>query len=443
MRKLLKIVGIFAVASVFFTASLVTYDFLKTRGVFPSKTYIGRVEVSSLTLEEAVNKLKSVPPEQAFTPLITLEVEAIPYAYAPSKLGIFILPEESAKRAFEMTHKENLVEDLRGRVGRDEVFAPLVMGIDETKLNDVLTQISKEVRSTPKDASIIYYEETGGYNIEADDPGRELNIEKSAAAFKEAFYRGERSIPVVIDYAYARITEKDLRAHPPVYRLSAYTTYYGKHDSPNRIHNIRLIASWIDGVLLMPGDTFSVADALGDVTPEKGFKEAFVIVGGELVPLLGGGSCQIATTLYNAAAIADLKVLQRRNHSFYFNIYPLGRDAGVYPGQLDFKFENDTSYPILIKAVATNIRLSFRLYGTPSGKKVEFSSPSVLGKSESGEFVPMALKQVIDQDIPFKTMVTRTVYDKEGNKIKEEIIRSLYKLYGEKENVPIKRPEPR
>jgi hypothetical protein len=193
----------------------------------------------------------------------------------------------------------------------------------------------------------------------------------------------------------------------------------------------------------MPGDIFSAAEILGEVTPERGFKEAFVIINGELVPTLGGGSCQIATTLYNAVALADLKVLERRNHSFYFNIYPLGRDAGVYPGQLDFKFENDSSYPVLIKALATNKRLSFRLYGTPSGKKVAFSNPEVYLLGLNKKYLPATIEAVLAADRPFKIVVTRRVYDAAGKVLKEEAINSHYKLYGEKSNVPIARPEPR
>jgi vancomycin resistance protein YoaR len=270
-----------------------------------------------------------------------------------------------------------------------------------------------------------------------------VNIEKTIARFGTGLYEGERTLPIIIDYSHPKIKEEDLRAHPPIYRLSAYTTYYGTHDSPNRIHNIKLISSWMDGTLMMPGDQFSVAEILGEVTEEQGFKEAFVIVKGELVPLLGGGACQIATTLYNAVAIADLKVLERRNHSFYFNIYPLGRDAGVYPEQLDFKFENDTPNPILIKTIATDRGLSFRLYGTPTGKRVKFSPAKIYGRSDSGEFIPMSLSSVIEKDVPFKTEIARTVYDENGSKIKEETILSRYKMYGDKENVPIKKPEPR
>jgi vancomycin resistance protein YoaR len=188
---------------------------------------------------------------------------------------------------------------------------------------------------------------------------------------------------------------------------------------------------------------FSLSDAIGEFTADRGFKEAFVISGGMLVPQLGGGTCQIGTTLYNTASLADLEILQRRNHSFYFNIYPLGRDATVYPHQADLKFKNNTGCPILIKALATDKRLSFRIYGTPTGKKVKFSPPSVFILSSNGAYIPSTIRQVLASDSPFKTVVTRTVFNPSGNKISEEEISSFYKLYGEKTNVPIARPEPR
>jgi vancomycin resistance protein YoaR len=440
----LKIIGVFAFSSVLATLSLVSYDFVKNKELFPRGSYIGKLEVSGLTRDEAAAKLKKSSLSKAFTPSITLEADFVSFSFKPEQLGVYILYNESLKKAFNLAHGENFFADLKQRLLREHFFAPLILGLNEKKARRMLSALANKVRSTPKDATILYYEETGGYNIEREDLGRELNIDQSIAALKAALSQGKNYVHLALNVEYPRIVEKDLRAAPPVYRLSAYTTYYGAHDSPNRIHNIKLIASWIDGTVLMPGDVFSVAEVLGDVTPEKGFKEAFVIIGGELVPSLGGGACQVATTLYNTVALADIKVLQRRNHSFYFNIYPLGRDAGVYPGQLDFRFENDTGYPILIKSIATNRRLSFRIYGTPNGKKVKFSGASVLGKDiESGSFTPMSLKKVIDEDIPFKTYVTRTVYNKKGKLIKQEKIQSYYKLYGDKENVPIKRPEPR
>lgn len=442
IHYLVKITGVMAMTSVVIAGSFLAYDFARYRDAFPPQTYIGRIEVSNLKQNEAVSKLKSFPVSAVFTNLITLESDNQRFSFAPENLGVFISYKDTVKNAFQLTHKDNYTVELKDRLVKGVVYAPLLLGVDEDSLRAMLETVADEVRSSPKDASIIFYEETGGYNIEPEDLGREINIKKSIDQFKTYLYRGKNTIPLKIEYELPLVTEKELREHPPVHRLSAYTTYYGKHDSPNRIHNIKLVASWIDGTLLMPGDTFSVVETLGDVSKERGYKPAYVILKGELVPLLGGGSCQIATTLYNSVVRADLKVLQRRNHSFYFNIYPLGMDAGVYPGQIDFKFRNDTNYPILIKSIATNRRLSFRLYGTPIKKKVEVSNPSVFGLTDSG-YQPASLKYVIDRDIPFKTLVNIKVYDEKGTVLKEETVSSFYKLYGEKDNVPIRGPEPR
>ncbi len=441
MRSFLKILTLLAIISAVIALSLIAYDYVNTRRAFPPNTYITGLDFSSLTYEEAVAKLEKYTASMLFAPLVTLQAENRFYSFPPEKLGVHILTRQTIDNAFRSTRK-GYVELLRARLTAEAVSVPLILGVHEDQLRAAFEAIAAEVNTASEEAAITLYEKTGGYNILPEVVGRKVDINKNIESFRLWLKKGEDVFPVIIEYSQPRIFEKTLREHPPVYRLSAYTTYYGTHDSPNRIHNIKLISSWIDGTLLMPGDSFSVAELIGDVTEEQGFKEAFVIIQGELVPLLGGGSCQIATTLYNAASLADLKILQRRNHSFYFNIYPLGRDAAVYPGQVDFRFENDTPFPILIKSEATDHRLSFRFYGTPSPKRVKFSSAKIWGRAENGTYVPMSLEEVIDNDLPFKTEIKRTVYDK-GEKVQEDFIRSSYKLYGDKENVPIQRPEPR
>lgn len=422
--------------------SLVAYDYWQTRTSFPSGTSISGIDVSWQTQDEAMRELKQLSLAQLYTPLVTLEADTQLFAFSPEQLGISLLYFETVEQVFAQTHQGSYWEQLLGRIKGGQVDASAIFTVNEDVLRPVLKGLSSLVNVASKDASIAYFETTGGYNIKGENLGRELNINRSIVRFKLRLAGGDTIIPLVIDYTQPKVTEKNLREHPPAYLLSAYTTYYGSHDSPNRIHNIKLVASWIDGTVLMPGDIFSVAQTLGDVTEERGFKEAYVIMQGELVATLGGGSCQIATTLFNAVMLADLKVLQRRNHSFYFNIYPLGRDAAVYPGQVDFKFENDSGYPILIKAIATDKRLSFRLYGTPGGKTVKFHDLKILGYTAQG-VAPMGLGSVIHSDIPFRTSVVRTVTDKTGQTIKEEIISSYYKLYGDKTNVPIRKPEAR
>ena len=442
MNKLLKTLGVLAAFSLLAAAGFVAYDFLQTRDKFPTPTFIGNIAVSNLTEKEAVIKLARFKTSEIFSPLITFEAEKYRYSFSPESIGVRVNYVESVGRAYDETHKEGYLKELRERLRKEEVSQPPVINVNDEQLHTVIGGMGDEIRSTAKDASIVLYEETGGFHIESEDLGREVSVKKTADEFKKRLLAGGKIFPIIISYIYPKISEKDLRAFPPVYRIAAYTTYYGRHDSPNRIHNIKLIASWLDGTMLLPNDEFSLADAIGDFTPERGFKEAFVIFQGVLVPQLGGGTCQIGTTLYNAISLADLQVQQRSNHSFYFNIYPLGRDATVYPGQKDLKFKNNTGHVILIKAVATNKRLSFRIYGTPTGKKVEFSAPAVYILTKSG-YEPSSVRAVLDADSPFKTSVVRKVFDSTGKQLKEETIHSYYKLYGEKSNVPIARPEPR
>ncbi|OGC21502.1 hypothetical protein A2291_03935 [candidate division WOR-1 bacterium RIFOXYB2_FULL_42_35] len=442
MNRLFKIFAFLALASFLVAVSFLSFDYLVTQDAFPGKTYISNVNISFLSKEQALEKINKGALSSLFSPLITLEADNALYSFAPEDLGITALYQRSVEQAFNATHQGKYFNDLISRLTKKGRFvSPLAIDIDLAELERVITALAPKIASVSREARVNFLEKTGEYSIEAEDFGRKLKIKESVTAINEALLRGEKNIKLVIDYTYPRITAEDLRENPPVYLLATYTTYYGKHDFPNRIHNIKLVASWIDGKLLMPGDRFSVANALGKVTKERGFKEAYVIMKGELIPLLGGGSCQIATTLYNAVSLADLKVLQRHNHSFYFNIYPLGRDATVFAPHLDFKFENDTQQPILIKASATKWRLSFSVYGTPSGKSVAFSSAKVFGKNNGeGKDRPMSLKKVIAGDLPFRTEVTRTVSGQDGEIIKEEKIISYYKLYGDKDNVPIRRP---
>lgn len=442
MRNYLKLLTIFAIISALTAVSLVAYDFVKTRRAFPTSTFIAGVDVSHLTYREAVNELAQHTAADLFSPLITLEAGAFFYSFPPDILGIHILADKTVDRAFGLTHKWNYFQSLSERLTQEAIYAPLILGIRPEQLRSVLGLIAEDIDTDPQDASIDLDEKTGGYHIEPEVVGRELKVRQSVERIGAYLAARQKEIPLEIEYSHPHVSEEALRANPPVYRLSTYTTYYGKHDSPNRIHNIKLVSSWVDGTLLMPGDVFSVAEILGEVTPDQGFKEAFVIIQGELVPHLGGGSCQIATTLYNAVSLADLKVVERRNHSFYFNIYPLGRDAAVYPGQIDFKFENDTPHPLLLRSAATGRSLTFRVYGSPSGKRVRFSKTEIFGKGDDGNFAPMSLEEVIENDIPFRTKVLRTVFYR-NRILKQDAILSRYKLYGDKDSVPIRRPEPR
>jgi vancomycin resistance protein YoaR len=213
------------------------------------------------------------------------------------------------------------------------------------------------------------------------------------------------------------------------------------------VHNIKVAAGRLNNYIIISGETFSLLDKLGEFSLERGFKEAFVIYNGELDPQYGGGSCQIATTLYNAVMLAGLDIVERHNHGIYFTIYPLGRDASIYTGTRDLKILNNTSHPILIKAFASDKKLTFKLYGTPTARKVSFSRPLIF--FEGGKFKPYnvasdeAKAKINEALLSGKSFYSYVkVMQEEGGLLREKIIRSHYKMTGDRENVKIVRPEP-
>ncbi len=167
--------------------------------------------------------------------------------------------------------------------------------------------------------------------------------------------------------------------------VSAYTTVYG--GDPNRLHNVRLVSQLIDDHLIAPGETFSFNETTGERNADQGFLEAPVIINGELQTGLGGGVCQVSTTVFNAAFEAGLSIEERTNHALYISHYPTGRDATVNFPDTDLKFTNDTGNWLWLRAFVGASELTIALYGTPVDRRVEIErrrSRSSVRRSWSG-----------------------------------------------------------
>ena len=156
-------------------------------------------------------------------------------------------------------------------------------------------------------------------------------------------------------------------------QVSTFTTEMGVSSS-NRIWNVHLMADYIDGTIIEPGRTFSFNRTVGERTTERGFREGQMILGSLLLPAIGGGVCQTATTLFNNALQLGLPIKERRNHSWYISHYPIGRDATVNWGGPDLKFKNDLGHALLIKSSYTDSTLTFTFYGTNPHRKVDLET---------------------------------------------------------------------
>ena len=199
------------------------------------------------------------------------------------------------------------------------------------------------------------------------------------------------------------------------------------------MNNIHLLGDSLDGKLVKPGGTFSFNGAIGQRTASKGYQEANAIVDGKLVPQLGGGICQVGTTLFNTVFRSGLPVLERRNHSFYISHYPKGRDATVSWGGPDLKFKNDTGHWLLVSVSYSSSSITISLYGTDPGLDVtaKTSSFSNIRPFPTEKVKDPKLREgvtvVEDAGVTGRTCtVTRTV-KKDGEVVRVDRFRSVYR----------------
>ena len=160
---------------------------------------------------------------------------------------------------------------------------------------------------------------------------------------------------------------------------------------PNRVYNLNLAASRLNGILIDPGEVFSFNKAIGDVSSLTGYKQAYVIQNGRTVLGDGGGVCQVSTTFFRAVLNAGLPVVERNPHAYRVAYYeqnsPPGIDAAIYTPNIDFKFKNDMKTHLLVQSFVDleNYTLTFELYGTKDGRVVEMSTPIVTGQTPAPE----------------------------------------------------------
>ena len=206
--------------------------------------------------------------------------------------------------------------------------------------------------------------------IRPSAPGLQLDIPATAKAIAAAAFSADRrSANLVVRVANPTRTTEIARTMGITGVVSSYTTTYG--GTPGRLNNVQLVAKLIDGTLIKPGGTFSFNATTGERTAEKGFQEAPVIINGELQNGLGGGVCQVSTTVFNAAYEGGLPIDARTNHALYIDHYPLGRDATVNYPDLDLRFSNDTDHWLLLRTFVGAGSLTVNLYGTPVNRRVE------------------------------------------------------------------------
>lgn len=274
-------------------------------------------------------------------------------------------PDNPARR-ITLDH-DLLVSAFYSRLEREP--APrMAVGFDPALFVVPLETLRGEFQDPPVNASITT-DRDDNVVVVPGLPGTLLDPEKAAAAAAEAAQRADRTAQLtVLDGAPPEVTTEDILALGVKEKISEFTTRHSCCQP--RVTNIQLFADIIDGTIVMPGDTLSLNDTVGERTLERGFRPAPTIIRGKLEDTVGGGVSQFATTFYNAVFYAGLEDIEHRPHSYYFSRYPEGNEATISWREPDLIFRNDTEAAVLIRTEYTDTSITVKFFGDNGGRQV-------------------------------------------------------------------------
>lgn len=425
---LLAILGVTSYMSyVYFTVN--EWDNLIYPGV-----KIEEADLTGKTKEEALNIIKHKYSDEVLKKKIKIKALDKTYTIDYSKLDARYNINDAIEQAFSYGKNKGMLEKYSLIKNTDEKQFTLRFMYNMDVINQVISQIRKEINKDPVDASITMVKR-GVFQVTPEVKGYKLQEEKLKEKIKSdingKIENDMLNIEAPIEAIIPRIKEADLKTIDT--KISAYQTDFTT-SSWARSENVRVATLPVNGVLLMPGDVFSFNEIVGERTKARGYKDATVLVGNKAVPGVGGGICQVSSTLYNAVIRAGLNSISRRPHTIPSSYTEKGQDATVAWGAIDYKFENTLDYPIYIEGYIYNKHLYFNLYSNKSLKKWSYKVISDVYETiepPTKEIIPDPTKfedeEIVEQRplYGFKVKVYRSIYE-DGSLVKQELLSTDY-----------------
>jgi vancomycin resistance protein YoaR len=248
-----------------------------------------------------------------------------------------------------------------------------------------LDSLKPGLRIEPTNARFMFNDDTGELEvIQSAVIGRDLDVDASIERISEKLTSGDHQIALAFEELVPEVTDQMTGEDLGIVELvEEQTTYFYGSDAA-RIQNIETASAQFHGLLVPPGVTFSMAEALGNISLENGYAEALIIYGGQTIQGVGGGVCQVSTTLFRTAFFAGFPIEERHPHAYRVGYYEMeygggkdstwaGFDATVYVPIVDFKFTNDTEHWLLMETYVTgNVALTWKFYSTDDGRTVDW-----------------------------------------------------------------------
>ena len=332
--------------------------------VIAKNIFVEGIDVSNLTKEEAINYVN----ENVILGELQLNYNGETNVISPDEIDLKYNISEVVDEAYNYTKTDLYFENVKRffDLNKNSKNLEIKSLYNENKLSEKIQNISDSINVDMKNAK-VYISDSGNISTSSATIGKELDI----ASTKESIYdaiknKDYKSIDLKVNIKEPKISTEAVKSVNTL--LAEFSTKFSTKDS-NRVTNVVLSAKATSDVLLMPGEEFSYNNLTGKRTASNGYKDAPVIINGKLEQDVGGGVCQVSSTLFNSVLYSGLDVTSRRNHSLKSSYVSIGRDAMVSDGGSDFRFKNPYSHPVYIKNTVSNGVITSKIYGNISDKK--------------------------------------------------------------------------
>ena len=359
--------------------------------------YINGFDVGGLNKDEARDAIRQ---NNSFKNL-NLVYEGSDHVYSLAELGCEFDIDQAIDQALQVGRNEDFIKNISDYVGLEflddsrtfEVKPQIPQDIEDRIYEDIKSKIERK----PENASISI---GSSIDVKKGEEGVKINRDEFRKAIYDAIKPNvDVTVKVPIESVTPEITSDELS------RIDGIIGTYRTNFSPNvegRNENIRLSAQYMNNYLLMPGEVFSYNKVTRLKTVSNGYKNATVIVNGEIEEGLGGGVCQVSSTLYNSVLYSGLEIVQRRPHSIPSSYVNYGRDAVVSDNAIDFKFKNNYDFPVYLKTYVGSSSVTVTIYGnTGSVPEIDIISNVVSVK-------PRAVKYIDDPNLEKGKEVVKT-----------------------------------
>lgn len=383
---------------------------------------------------------------------------------------VLMLPTQDTNQAGPWTIDQSTLTAMLAfeRVQLTDGTAQYEVHLKEEMLYDFLAKLPS-LSLSPRNALFTFNDNTKQLEVlQPSVTGRELDIESSVKNIQSGLYAGEHTIALTMKYIDPPVTDKMTGEQLGIRELVHEETSYFYGSSGARVQNIKTAASKFHGVMVAPGEIFSMVSTLGDITLDNGYAEALIIYGNQTIQGVGGGVCQVSTTLFRAAFFAGFPIVERNPHAYRVSYYEkiagnrinpnfAGLDATVFVPLVDFKFQNDTPYWLLMETYVSeeNSSITWKFYSTSDGRKVDWDTtgpvnlvpPPEPKYRENPDLPTGTIKQVDWASQGADVTVNRTV-TRDGNVIAQDTFFTHYEAwadafeYGPGTELPTKDPKP-